>query len=345
MNTSKIDALAMAAVARADFPHDDTVATSNEPRAAKTNTSSMASGEINLGDGKAQPEVAVVKKKSSRRIKSSFPDMLHAIPADKDLKSIITWLPSGKSFVIMDRAKFIDMVLARYFRETRFDSFSRRLKRWGFNKVYTTGMAQAVYCHRLFQKDRLDLRKLMNGGAERKVQAQGHVTTAVQQGDIGAVMAEEARQLIVHALGTPSVPGTQGVQQRSSNMRNQSALVSLPQGAAMASYYRPTESVNPRAQFDTALMTANYMPRAMAAPSIQMSQINPTMAMMNILPQAGVENTNIIPTRNLRYPPNQMVDMSAEMQAIDGEIAQCQEQLDLLRRLSALQQRRNYYLS
>jgi hypothetical protein len=193
MNTSRIDALAMVAVARADFSHGDTMATSNEPRVAKTNTLSMASGEINLGDYKAQPEGAVVKKKSSRGIRSSFPDTLHAILADKNLKSIITWLPSGKSFVIMDRAKFIDMVLSRYFRETQFDSFSRRLKRWGFNKVYTSGMAQAVYCHRLFQKDRPDLSKLMNGSAGRAQKVRSRQARVTEAAVTEAAVTERKR--------------------------------------------------------------------------------------------------------------------------------------------------------
>ncbi|KAL3785929.1 hypothetical protein ACHAWO_001222 [Cyclotella atomus] len=95
--------------------------------------------------------------------KLSFVEKLHAILSNKHFTKIITWLPSGKLFCILDKEKFIKKVLPMYFREVQFEMFSRRIKRWGFRKMYTTGLKQTTYTHDLFQKDHIDLLKTMNG--------------------------------------------------------------------------------------------------------------------------------------------------------------------------------------
>ncbi|KAL7505925.1 hypothetical protein ACHAXN_003314 [Cyclotella atomus] len=64
--------------------------------------------------------------------KLSFVEKLHAILSNKHFAKIITWLPSGKLFCILDKEKFIKKVLPMYFREVQFKMFSRRIKRWGF---------------------------------------------------------------------------------------------------------------------------------------------------------------------------------------------------------------------
>ncbi|KAL3765229.1 hypothetical protein ACHAWO_009306 [Cyclotella atomus] len=107
--------------------------------------------------------VAAVRAPPNSRRKMSFAEKLYAILADKHLAKIITWLPSGKSFCILDKERFTKKVLPTYFREVQFDSFSRRIKRWGFRKMYTTGLKQVTYTHDLFQKDQIDLLKAMNG--------------------------------------------------------------------------------------------------------------------------------------------------------------------------------------
>ena len=47
----------------------------------------------------------------------------------------IAWLPDGKSFVIRDKEEFKEKVLSKYFKATKFSSFTRKLYRWGFRQV------------------------------------------------------------------------------------------------------------------------------------------------------------------------------------------------------------------
>ena len=96
---------------------------------------------------------------------NNFAKKLHAILADKNCKSAIAWLPSGKAVCILNKVEFTNKILPMYFRETKFDSFTRRLKRWGFRKVSANGASQVVFSHDHFQKDRIDLCEMMNGRA------------------------------------------------------------------------------------------------------------------------------------------------------------------------------------
>lgn len=68
--------------------------------------------------------------------------------------SIISWKPDGRSFVIKNRHEFKDKVLPLYF-QSNFDSFLRKLKRWGFekNKVRRRGEPSIEFAHPYFRRD------------------------------------------------------------------------------------------------------------------------------------------------------------------------------------------------
>lgn len=153
MNTSKIDALAEAAEERAELHNEGT-------------DTSESSVSVERTDNASAPQPTM-----------SFGDKLDAVLAVNDYSSIVSWLPSGKSFAIMDKEKFIREVLPRFFKETKFESFHRRLKRWGFRTAYKTstyGTRQVVYTHDLFIKNRPELRKMMSGSAGNNAQVRGH---------------------------------------------------------------------------------------------------------------------------------------------------------------------------
>ena len=62
---------------------------------------------------------------------------------------IIGWLPHGRGFVIRDKRRLADIVLPKYFKESKYTSFSRRLNRWNFT-IQTHGHKEASYFHPLF---------------------------------------------------------------------------------------------------------------------------------------------------------------------------------------------------
>lgn len=76
-----------------------------------------------------------------------------AIPNGRTDTSIdaITWHPNGKVFVIVDRRKFCKHVLPKYFRKSKYTSFTRKLNRWNFIRL-TRGRQVSTYYHEFFQK-------------------------------------------------------------------------------------------------------------------------------------------------------------------------------------------------
>jgi hypothetical protein len=112
-----------------------------------------------------------------------FPMRLHALLADPSVRDVITWLPHGKSFVVLRPDVFATHVLPRYFAPEgsnsltaklpnavsadgnnmvtifsnikgvhKYPSFTRKLNRWGFRQI-SRGPDSGAFCHDLFQRD------------------------------------------------------------------------------------------------------------------------------------------------------------------------------------------------
>eukprot|EP00956_Cyclotella_meneghiniana_P007447 scaffold10129_cov69-Cyclotella_meneghiniana.AAC.4 len=84
--------------------------------------------------------------------KIPFPVLLHELVSDPDSDHCIHWLPGGKLFTISDKKVFAKEVLTKLNGFTKFTSFTRRLKRWGFVRV-SSGPQIGSYQHPDFVKD------------------------------------------------------------------------------------------------------------------------------------------------------------------------------------------------
>jgi hypothetical protein len=62
---------------------------------------------------------------------------------------IVTWLPSGTAFIVRSPKKFVEMVLPRYFKQTKIASFYRQLNMYGFRRI-VDGPDMGAYHHELF---------------------------------------------------------------------------------------------------------------------------------------------------------------------------------------------------
>mmetsp|Transcript_15973 Transcript_15973/g.23816 ORF Transcript_15973/g.23816 Transcript_15973/m.23816 type:complete len:586 (-) Transcript_15973:156-1913(-) len=80
---------------------------------------------------------------------NKFPLKLMGILDTCEHPDIIGWLPHGRGFVIRDKRRLADIVLPKYFKESKYTSFSRRLNRWNFT-IQTHGHKEASYFHPLF---------------------------------------------------------------------------------------------------------------------------------------------------------------------------------------------------
>jgi len=64
---------------------------------------------------------------------------------------VIAWLPHGQAFVIYQKQKFVNDVLPRYFKQTKYTSFTQKLNRWGFTRL-ARGPEPSAYYHNCFQR-------------------------------------------------------------------------------------------------------------------------------------------------------------------------------------------------
>jgi len=66
---------------------------------------------------------------------------------------IVTWLPSGTAFIVRSPKKFVEMVLPRFFKQTKIASFYRQLNMYGFRRI-VEGPDMGAYHHELFVRDK-----------------------------------------------------------------------------------------------------------------------------------------------------------------------------------------------
>ena len=68
--------------------------------------------------------------------------------SNDEISDIICWLPHGKGFAILKKNKFATQILPLYFKQSKYTSFTRKLKRWGFTRV-TAGTELGAYYHKV----------------------------------------------------------------------------------------------------------------------------------------------------------------------------------------------------
>lgn len=95
-----------------------------------------------------------------------FPQRLMRILSDPTISDIVTWLPHGRSFVIIQPETLAEKILPIYFPESctspsgakssstacKYPSFTRKLNRWGFRQV-TRGPDAGAFHHKFFNRD------------------------------------------------------------------------------------------------------------------------------------------------------------------------------------------------
>jgi hypothetical protein len=330
MNSSKLDVLAAAARTRS-YGQDHGKEIMCNP--ADYSSKAVARGKAQVTTGN-----------------DGFVETLYAILSDRGAESIITWLPSGKAFAILDRLEYRRLFL----RNTQFDSFLRRLKRWGFKKVQTTG---TVYFHELFQRDRPDLLEKMKmqgiGQRREKLNQSGAVYTNQSRDAefIRGNMDEQKRshQRPVTLNSTPNqkvdmITKGRGQGELVKNLipphiSGQNRMITEQQARVQASYESLCQQ---QAMLNCTLDTkANYS----SPPTAQMCQyLNPTTGESAHMYQFGnldaYNPSNTVTMHcNTNTAHSQESKSTRQIQKLDEMIALCEERLLALEKFKVLKQK------
>ncbi|CAB9526770.1 stress transcription factor A [Seminavis robusta] len=95
----------------------------------------------------------------------NFPAKVHAILSRSDLTDIISWLPHGRSFLVLKPREFESKVLPVYFKHSKITSFIRQANGWGFRRVMQ-GPDRNSYYHPRFLRGLPHLCKQMKRPAK-----------------------------------------------------------------------------------------------------------------------------------------------------------------------------------
>ena len=69
-------------------------------------------------------------------VRDTFPTKLYKILSKSVFEDVISWLPHGRSWRVLDQKRFETEVLPLYFRHGNFLSFMRQVNGWGFRRTY-----------------------------------------------------------------------------------------------------------------------------------------------------------------------------------------------------------------
>jgi len=113
---------------------------------ASSPTNVLSAGDDAAADAKKTPSML------DNDVPMTFPQKLMEVLANREIADIVTWLPHGKGFIILQKRKFAAEVMPLYFKHSKFTSFTRKLNRWGFTRI-TRGPETGAYYHKFFQRD------------------------------------------------------------------------------------------------------------------------------------------------------------------------------------------------
>ena len=97
----------------------------------------------------------------------TFPERLMELLQGATVSEAMWWLPGGNAFAIRPKI-FYDVVLSKHFQGTKFESFTRKLNRWGFRRLASQGIPQSTiaYYNKSFKQGQPDLVKNMRSGSK-----------------------------------------------------------------------------------------------------------------------------------------------------------------------------------
>lgn len=201
----------------------------------------------------------------SHEMSMTFPQrLMEILSCDDEYSDVISWIPNGAAFVIYKKKKFSTDVLPKFFKQSKFTSFTRKLNRWGFIRV-TRGPQTGSYFHKLFHRDQPDLCLQMRC---QNVRQQIHEVTAATPTTMTSSSSSITRALLTRSdnhdddlsLRHPTLLTTQGSLQHfnslpfNSGMQQNGNLTSPLMGLGLSSSLTGMTNTNSLLSNPVALM-------------------------------------------------------------------------------------------
>jgi len=141
------------------------------------NSAQVVHQDISLPPSNSNQNDNAVLDYSSRN--QNFAEKLHAILSTPRYSSILRWNTNGDAFSIHDIPEFVNTIMPTYFQRSKFDSFTRRMRRWGFRRmerIEERGKGLVIFKCSSFRRDAPALCKSMCD--DRQLKKQGISSSA-----------------------------------------------------------------------------------------------------------------------------------------------------------------------
>lgn len=163
---------------RTDAGTDDTAKVGNSESKEARDPADKAEKDFKIAGVVAEVSVHASSSTNSRNVPIpaeegvTFPERLMELVMDETDKEALWWLPDGNYFCIHSK-KFTKTILANNFQGSKFESFTRKLARWGFTRVSTSDAPAHTFIfeHPLFKKSRPELAKEISGSKKQRMSA------------------------------------------------------------------------------------------------------------------------------------------------------------------------------
>ncbi|KAI7906297.1 HSF-type DNA-binding-domain-containing protein [Cokeromyces recurvatus] len=161
----------------------------------RNSLSSNSSSNNSSNDRNWEPhEIEDSHRRSTKRGVSTFISKLFSMVSDRCNQHLISWNPSGTSFLVCNATRFSQEILPEHFKHSNFSSFVRQLNMYGFHKINKSPRGQRgnneneiwEFSHPKFQRGRPDIledikRKAMDSELLRRETGDIHASFAMVQ--------------------------------------------------------------------------------------------------------------------------------------------------------------------
>jgi len=80
-----------------------------------------------------------------KKCEANFPAKLHKMLSESTHSDVITWMPHGRAWKILDKDLLFSSVIPQYFVCKKYESFTRQLNGWGFKRLYQSGPGKLTH--------------------------------------------------------------------------------------------------------------------------------------------------------------------------------------------------------
>lgn len=80
-----------------------------------------------------------------KKCEANFPSNVHKMLSDPAHSRVITWMPHGRSFKVLNKELLVSSVIPNYFVCKKYESFARQMNGWGFKRLYQSGPGKIMY--------------------------------------------------------------------------------------------------------------------------------------------------------------------------------------------------------